>query len=113
MDDEADFGEFVSIIAQDLGYEVTALTDPCEFKQCYQDFRPDTVVMDMVMPDMNGNDLVNWLISQGSAVKLLIVTGYNPLNARSLRLQGAANGMSPVKTFRKPVSARKLRAALA
>ncbi len=113
MDDEPDFGDFVKVVGEDMGYEVTALTDPGQFKETYSRVLPDTIVLDMVMPQLSGSDIVEWLIEQGCQSKLLIVTGYNPLNARSVRMQGAARGLAPVKTFRKPISVRKLRAALA
>ena len=70
------------------------------------------IVIDMVMPELDGFDLVRWLVEQKSHAKLLLVTGHNPQYAKSAQIQSAAKGISKVKTFTKPVSVSKLRAAL-
>ena len=112
MDDEPDFCEFVADVGEDLGYQVTKVTDPRQFKGNYRDVDPDTIVIDMVMPELDGFDLVRWLVEQKSHAKLLLVTGHNPQYAKSAQIQSAAKGISKVKTFTKPVSVSKLRAAL-
>lgn len=54
MDDEADFCEIVRITATSLGYDVTVLTDPNEFKATCGHLKPDTIVLDVVMPNIDG-----------------------------------------------------------
>ena len=112
LDDEPDFCDFVAQVAEGAGYETQKVTDPLKFKQAYQSFGPDTIVIDMVMPELGGFEIVNWLIEQKCTAKVLIVTGYNPVYARSAQLQSSAKGLPKVKTFTKPVSVSKLRAAL-
>jgi two-component system response regulator MprA len=112
MDDESDFCDFVEIVARGLDYKVTKIVDSRRFKEAYLRCRPDVIVLDMVMPEPDGPDLIRWLIAEGSEAKVLIVTGYNPQTAKSAHLQSAARGHLRVKTFTKPVSVSKLRAAL-
>jgi FixJ family two-component response regulator len=66
----------------------------------------------MVMPELDGFDLVNWLVDQKTEAKLLIITGHNPLYAKAAQMQSAAKGVRQVKAFTKPVSVSTLRAAL-
>ena len=112
MDDEPGFCEFVAEVAEGLGFETAQVTDSRKFKDTYRAFHPEAIVIDMVMPDLDGFELVQWLIEQKTKAKILIVTGYNPLYAKSAQLQSAAKGLAQVKTFTKPVSISKLRAAL-
>ena len=113
VDDEPDFCDLVGDVAEGLGYAVTKVVDSRRFKEAYLEFCPHVVVLDMVMPKPDGFDLVKWLIGQRSNAKLLIVTGYNPGHAKSAQLQSAARGLLQVKSFTKPISISKLRAALA
>jgi len=112
IDDEPDFCDFVAEVAEGVGYETRKVTDPLQFEQAYLSFDPGTIVIDMVMPEIDGFEIVNWLIEQKCTAKVLIVTGYNPVYARSAQLQSSAKGLPRVKTFTKPVSVSKLRAAL-
>jgi CheY-like chemotaxis protein len=112
MDDEPDFCDFVGHIGESLGYRVTKVTDSRKFERAYRDTNPDMIVIDMVMPELDGFDLVNWLVDQKSRAKLLIVTGHNPLYAKAAQIQSAAKGVGQVEAFTKPVSVSKLRAAL-
>ena len=112
VDDEADFCSYVASVAEDLGFQVTKVTDPLLFKEAYGEVAPTVVILDMVMPDLDGFELMNWLIEQRSDAKVLLVTGHNPLYAKSAQLLSLAQGLSKVKTFTKPISATKLRSAL-
>ena len=112
IDDEPDFCDFVADVAEGVGYETRKVTDPLEFKEAYHSFNPVTIVIDMVMPDLGGSEIIGWLVEQKCKAKVLIVTGYSPINARSAQLQSSAKGLPQVKTFTKPVSTSKLRAAL-
>ncbi|HHW75709.1 MAG TPA: response regulator [Xanthomonadaceae bacterium] len=112
VDDEPAFGEFVREVALALGYEVLATTNGKAFQECYAEFHPTTVMLDMVMPDMDGNELLLWLLQQGYAADLIITTGYNPDYASEAKLLAEFNGLNTVTTLVKPFSLAKLRAVL-
>ena len=112
MDDERDFCDFVGHIGESLAYQVTKITDSRKFNVAYRETNPDMIVIDMVMPELDGFDLVNWLVDQKTEAKLLIITGHNPLYAKAAQMQSTAKGVGQVEAFTKPVSVSKLRAAL-
>lgn len=112
VDDEPEFGELVRKVAVGLGYEVQVTTHGREFQAAYQEMRPTTIVMDMVMPEMDGNELVLWLMEQGYAAHLIIITGYSPDYARDARVLAEFNGLRSVSTLTKPIGLAKLREAL-
>ncbi len=79
----------------------------------HEAFDPTTIVLDVVMPETDGIDLVNWLADRHYHGKLVIVTGFTPHYAEMTRTLSVAKGMTSVITLYKPVDLVKLRAALA
>lgn len=112
VDDEPAFGEFVRQVALTLGYAVQVTTDGKAFQEGYPDFQPTTIMLDMVMPDMDGNELLLWLLQQGYADNLIITTGYNPDYASDAKTLAEFNGLRTVTTLVKPFSLARLRALL-
>ncbi len=112
VDDEPEFGEFVRKVASDIGYEVQVTTDGWTFQKVYADFKPTTIVLDMVMPEIDGNELVLWLMDQGYTSDLIIITGYSPDYAKDAKILAEFKGLRSVKTLTKPIRLAKLRAVL-
>ncbi len=112
MDDEAMFGEFVEEVARDLGYEVLGLTEPGKFLEAFSSFQPDTVILDMVMPDFDGTEITRLLVEQKFAGKLIIVTGYNPQYSKIAKALGELGGLHRVVRLSKPVRLEELRNVL-
>lgn len=112
IDDEPEIGEFVRKVATGLGYEVRVTTDGHAFQDAYRELRPTTIVMDMVMPEMDGNELVLWLMEQHYDANLIIITGYNPNYAKDARLLAEFKGLRSVITLIKPIRLDKLREVL-
>jgi len=112
VDDEPRFAAFVERVAEPLGYNVEVTNHGRDFKSAYQREQPDTVVIDMVMPDIDGNELVLWLVEQRCAAEIIIITGYHPDYAVNARILAEYKGLRSVATLSKPVSISRLREAL-
>ena len=113
VDDEPRFAAFVERVAEPLGYEVEVTNHGRDFQAAYLRKRPDIVVIDMVMPDIDGNELILWLVEQRSAADIIIITGYHPDYAVNARLLAEYKGLRSVVTLSKPTSVTRLRQALA
>jgi DNA-binding response OmpR family regulator len=113
IDDEAAFGAFVSRVAQDMGFEVQVTTRASDFKNLYASFKPTHLVLDMVMPEADGIELVRWLAAEGCTAQIIIVTGHHPRYAAAAQLIGEVQGLPRIVTLAKPVPLATLRAALA
>jgi CheY-like chemotaxis protein len=111
-DDEERFGRFVQRVAMDLDFEVRVTSSADEFIAAYDDFEPTVIVLDMIMPDMDGNELILWLAQRQSPADLIICTGYNPDYATNAKILAEFKGLKSVTTLRKPVSVALLRQAL-
>lgn len=112
-DDEAAFGRFVNNVAEELGYKVCVTTDGRAFIEAYDSFDPTIIILDMIMPGMDGNELVLWLAEQSCAARLIIITGYTPDYAAHAKVLAEYKGLRPVTTLHKPIEIGELRAALA
>lgn len=113
VDDERDFAEMVTRVATRLGYAATVTTTPGDFMSRYTTEPPDVVVLDIVMPDKDGIELMRWLVDQGCRARVVIISGYNPAFANAAKMIGEFGGQMPITYLQKPVKLADLRAALA
>ena len=111
-DDEPAFGRFVKNVAEELGYAVRVTTDSDEFIEAYDAFQPTTIVLDMIMPGMDGNELVLWLAKRQCTARVVIITGYTPDYATHAKILAEYKGLGPLTTLHKPVEISQLRAVL-
>lgn len=108
MDDEALFCDFVEDAASQAGYEVQTLSEPARFADAYTAFQPDTIILDMVMPEPDGTEITRWLADQKFAGKLIIVTGYNPQYSKIAGTLGELGGLPSVVRISKPIRLEEL-----
>jgi DNA-binding response OmpR family regulator len=113
IDDEPVFCEFVRRIAEAEGFDVAVARDGDSFKQTYLDREPTAIILDLVMPDVEGIELLQFLASQGCRSRVLIVSGYSPEYPRLAKEVACSRGMTNVEALAKPINASQLRAALA
>jgi FixJ family two-component response regulator len=112
VDDEIEFGDYVRRVAVDLGFEVTVTSGAREFMAVYRNFDPTVIVMDIVMPEIEGLELVQWLADNDCAAAVIVATGFAPNYAEIAEKLGAARGIKKITTLNKPVRATVLRTAL-
>jgi DNA-binding NtrC family response regulator len=112
VDDEPRFAAFVERVADRLGYAVEVTSHGRDFMAAYVRQTPDIVVIDMVMPDIDGNELVLWLVEQNCTAEIVIITGYHPDYAVNARLLAEYKGLKSVQTLSKPIDVGRLREAL-
>jgi DNA-binding response OmpR family regulator len=112
IDDEIDFGRFVSRVASPLGYEVEITTQGKDFKAAVPRFQPDVIVLDIVMPDIDGIELIQWLAARRMAARIVVASGFNPYYAKMAQMLGSVHGKLSITTLLKPIAIADLKAAL-
>ena len=112
VDDEPGFRELVRNVAVELGFAVEETSDAAAFKRVHDAFAPTVVVVDIVMPDVDGTELVRWLAERRSTARVVVVTGYDPKYAELPAKLGDALGLRSSLSLTKPVTLADLRAAL-
>ena len=112
IDDEREFGQFVKTVAEGIGYSVVVTEKASDFQKSYLEHPPSNIVLDMVMPGVDGVELINWLAQQKCTSNILVVSGFNPRYIELAENLGGAQGLSNIQTLTKPVALADLRKAL-
>jgi DNA-binding response OmpR family regulator len=112
IDDEKSICDFVQRVAEKEGFEVvTALTHE-EFKDAYDSFRPSAILLDLMMPHVDGVALLANLAERNCTAQLMIMSGYHPELLNSSRRLGDNYSLDVRGTLRKPFGVAELKDAL-
>ncbi|WP_162901281.1 response regulator [Breoghania sp. L-A4] len=112
VDDEIEFGEIIERIATKLGFDVCKTTRPSEFRKMYDQFDPTHIFMDVIMPEMDGVELVQWLSQRGCKAKVVIMSGSSASYINSTRAIAADTDLNIVATLAKPCKVAAIRSVL-
>ena len=61
VDDEKDLTDMLALNLNAKGYDAHALNDPTQILKVARDFMPDVIVLDFIMPGMDGGDVLSTL----------------------------------------------------
>ncbi|MGJ8634223.1 MAG: response regulator [Luteolibacter sp.] len=73
IDDEVDFTELLAENLEQAGYEVKQINNPTQTLAAAREFRPDICVIDLVMPRMDGGDVVSALRNESAFSKIPVI----------------------------------------
>jgi DNA-binding NtrC family response regulator len=110
IDDEPAFATFLRRSGERLGHTVRIAADAADFKALYPHFKPSIVVLDIVMPDVDGIELIQWLAKTGSRAKVIVISGANPLYRQQAKAIGETHRLA-MTSLAKPISLADLEAA--
>ncbi len=108
VDDEVGFAHFMGEIAERCGYEAHATTNGDDFIRAFATFNPTLIVLDLVMPGIDGVELLRFLEESQCKAGILIVSGADDRLRQSIARLGIARGLRVLGTMPKPVRAAML-----
>ncbi len=73
VDDDPDFVEAVKVIVESGGYDVTVAYDGKEGLDAVGEEKPDLIVLDVMMPVMNGHEACNLLKKNPETAEIPII----------------------------------------
>ena len=76
IDDEKSITRIVDKIASELGFEVRTLNDAATACQVFEAIQPDILMLDLMMPDVDGIDVLNQILAAGTGAKIVVMSGY-------------------------------------
>lgn len=108
VDDEPTFGTLVFEVAERHGFDASIATTSGDFQSAYTKDRPGIAIIDMVMPELDGFELINWLVGQEHKCPLIFMTGHQPEYVQQAATLAKTAGLDVAGTLCKPFKAREL-----
>jgi DNA-binding response OmpR family regulator len=112
VDDDVEFGKFVKDTIEEIDCETFLISNPVKFKEAFKKFRPDVIVLDVTMPEIDGIELVHWLAEIQCKAKIIIVSGYDPIFSSAAQDLGEFHGLARPMNLRKPFQPKALQALI-
>ena len=76
IDDDKDICEYMQILLSQTGYDVQTRTEPIKALELLKEEEFHVVILDIMMPDISGMELLEQIRSFDSDIAIIIFTGY-------------------------------------
>jgi DNA-binding response OmpR family regulator len=103
VEDEQSIASLVTLYLSNEGYRVTHIADGARALDAVAEFRPDLLVLDLMLPGMDGVEICKRLRARGDAVPIVMLTARDSEVDRVLGLELGADDY-----VAKPFSPREL-----
>ncbi len=111
VDDNKDFAAVIVTALERQGYTVRVAESGLKATTICRDFAPETIVLDIVMPDMDGVEFINWLAKDGYEARLIIVSAHSRYTDLAEKM-ASIRGVTIAAVLPKPVRLPILMAAI-
>lgn len=76
VDDQPSMTKVVALIASQLGMEFRSVNDLLAAIQTFIDYRPDVLILDMIMPETDGIEILNQVMVTGIPTQIVLTSGF-------------------------------------
>ncbi|MGJ3258754.1 MAG: response regulator [Rhodospirillales bacterium] len=108
VDDEPDMIEFVIDVAEDMGFSCVSADSAKECLTLFKSIHPAGIVLDVIMPDMDGIELVNELAKLNCTAPIIAMSGYQKMYLELLETLAGEQNAVVLGTLSKPFQAKQL-----
>ena len=112
IDDEPGICEFIKEVAEGIGFDAQITTTPDEFRRAYRTFSPTAIILDLVMPEADGVELLRYLAEDRCQAQILVASGVDPRVLATAKRIGDAYGLHMSGMLEKPIMVPGLQALL-
>lgn len=112
VDDDKDILEIIQSVAAGLGFEADVVNHPSMFMKAYARIKPDVITLDIIMPDMDGIELIRWLGDVGCKARVILISGASLAYSKMASRLAEDGAHLDIHTLRKPFRLAELRAML-
>jgi len=75
LDDDLNVGQTIHLIARSAGFSTSIHTRPEGFFSAVADWQPTHIILDLIMPDMDGVEVISELARHGCSAQIIITSG--------------------------------------
>ncbi|MDE2149544.1 MAG: EAL domain-containing response regulator [Gammaproteobacteria bacterium] len=112
LDDDAATGNTVRLIAESAGLTARLATDPADFFRTVIDWRPTHIALDLVMPAMDGVEVLAQLAQRHCPARIIITSGVGHRVLEAAGRSAVEHGLDIAGVLPKPFSPKALRSLL-
>jgi len=109
LDDDAAVGQTIQWIAESLGFEAAFVTCGREFFEKLIQMCPDFITIDLVMPELDGVEIMRLLAERKCRARIIISSGMGTRVLDAAQRSAMEHGLSIAGVISKPISKEALR----
>lgn len=112
LDDDPMVGQLMAYIAEDMGLATRLSATASEFFVALDQWHPTHISLDLMMPDMDGAEVMRQLAGRGCAARIIISSGAGSVMLESAMNAALLQGLDIAGVLSKPFLPANLRALL-
>jgi two-component system response regulator ParR len=112
VDDDVGLTKAYARIGTEAGFEVRVVNDPLQATEAFLAFKPSIVLIDMIMPEKDGIDVLNEILVSGEPTRVIITSGYGDAMLRLAKGLAEFHEAGRVSVLKKPIRHAELKALL-
>jgi EAL domain-containing protein (putative c-di-GMP-specific phosphodiesterase class I) len=109
LDDDEAVGQTIQWIAESIGFEAEFVTLPMDFFRRLGLVSPHVITIDLVMPQLDGVEVMRILAEQNCRAKIVISSGMDTRVLDAAQRSAAQHGLDILGVLPKPISKESLR----
>lgn len=111
-DDEEEIGEIFRALAEDLGFDVTCVSEGSEVVGLVDRMRPTVIALDLRMPGTDGVEVIRELGRRSCKAAIILMSGMDQRTLSSVQALGKELNLEIGGTLTKPASIDAIESAL-
>ena len=112
LDDDDMIGQTMAYIARSVDFEARVTTRPDEFFELVESWDPTHIALDLIMPEMDGVEVLVELADRECSARIIITSGVGPRVLDAAHRSAAEHGLNILGALSKPFSPALLRQLL-
>ena len=112
VDDNSDSAELIVRVASKCGYEARPMTDLRPLRSVLEEWKPQVLTLDLVMPQEDGIAILSTLKDSKFAGTLIIISGQDDWLRETAGRLASACGLNVAHHLSKPIDLKDLRGVL-